>query len=103
MEPVKIQGTLPVPITILKDKKALHVREVEMSALTVEQSLRAQVALTDGQFVGIGELAACTVLVDAEGGQHALAYAQLAGSSRQNWEYLQGLKAELDAKERAAI
>lgn len=102
MEPVKIQGTLPVPIVILKDRKAAPLREVELSALTVEQSLRAQTALKEGQFIGIGELAAQVVLVDASGERHALSYEQLAATSRQNWEYLQALRAELDAKERAA-
>lgn len=98
MEKVTVHGVLPVPI-YRPDGAAL--REVRLSALTVEQSLKAQMALREGQFIGIGELAAQTVLLDGDGA-HPLTYELLAGSSRQNWEYLQALRAELDAKERAA-
>lgn len=102
MESIAITGSLPVPIVILKDKKACPLVRVELSALTVEQSLRAQSTLKDGQFIGIGELAAQMTLLDDDGGRHAVSYEQLATTSRQNWDTLQMLRVELDAKERAA-
>jgi hypothetical protein len=96
---VLIDGMLPVAMVI----DGVSMSKVQMTAMTVEESLLAASKLKDGQFVVIGELTSMTVLVGEDGLSVPISYELLAGSSRQNYDYLIGLKDDLAAKERQPV
>ena len=96
-----IKGELPVAITILDGQTPVRLKQVIMQQLTVGQSMKTQSDLKADQWVGVGELAAMTHLVDESGKSYPLTYEALESSSRQNLGYLDNLRTQLDAKEQA--
>lgn len=101
MERTKIEGTLPVAIHLVVEQQPLKLKKVVMTQLSGIDSIQAQIALNEGQYIPIGELAFMTSLVDAEGKEHKLTYEALGHSSRMNYDYLKELRDQLDAKEKA--
>lgn len=98
---IAIKGELPVAITVLDGQKPLRLKQVVMQQLTIGQSLRAQSTLKANQFILIGELSSMITLVDDDGKEHTVSYEALESSSRQNLDYLNGLRVEMDVKEQA--
>lgn len=96
-----INGELPVAITILDGQTPVRLKQINMQQLTVGESMQVQSKLKEGQWVGLGELAAMVHLVDESGKSYPLTYEALESSSRQNLGYLDGLRTQLDAKEQA--
>lgn len=101
MEGLKIDGTLPVALTVLDGQTTIKSKKVIMQQMTSIEYLQAQASIKTGQFIAIADLAAMTKLVDKDGKEHALTYDIVGHSSRANLDYLNDLKAQLDAKERA--
>jgi hypothetical protein len=101
MEMLTIDGELPVAMTVLDGQKPLKLKKMVMQQLTVGQSIKSQATLRADQFIVVGELAAMTQLIDEHGKLYPLSYDALESSSRQNFDYLAGLRGELDAKEQA--
>lgn len=101
MDGLKINGTLPVTLTVLDGQTTIKSKKVIMQQMTAIEYLQAQASLDAGQFIVISDLAAMTKLIDNDGKEHALTYDMLGNSSRANLDYLNDLKAQLDAKERA--
>ncbi len=99
MTAISVQGALPVPIKV----NGVPLTKITMSALTVEESLAAVSTLTEGQYVAIGEL--CSMLSFGHDDDTAtpVTYEQLAKSSKQNMDYLQSKRLELEKKERLAV
>lgn len=98
---MQITGTLPIALTILKDDEAVKLKSVVMRPLTVGTALDAQAKLGEKDYVVIAEYAQMTKLVDETGTEHDISYALLRDTSKQNFDYLTTLKADLDAKEAA--
>lgn len=101
MDELKLTGELPIAITVLDGQNPLRLKQVVMRPITIGQSLRAQSALKANQFILIGELSSMITLVDDDGKEHAVSYEALESSSRQNLDYLNGLRVEMDVKEQA--
>lgn len=101
MDGLKIDGTLPVALTVLDGQTAIKSKKVIMRQMTSIEYLQAQASIETGQFIAIADLAAMTKLIDKDGKEHALTYDIVGHSSRANLDYLNDLKAQLDAKERA--
>ena len=101
MELPNITGELPVAITILEGQHPLRLKQVSMRQITVGQSLKVQSDLKTNQWVAVGEIAAMVHLVDESGTTYPLTYEALESSSRQNLDYLNGLRVEMDVKEQA--
>lgn len=97
-----LTGTLPVPMNVLDGQQALKIAKVELVQLNVSDSLSVLAKLQPDQFVAVGEMAAMMELIDVNGKRHEVTYEMLSSTSRQNWDYLQQLRGELDAKEREA-
>ena len=96
---MKVIGTLPVAIAILIASEAIKIKSVVMRPLTVGQALDSQSGLGTTDYVVIAEYAQMTKLVDDTGAEHDISYAMMRDTSKQNFDYLTTLKAELDAKE----
>lgn len=102
MEKISIDDTLPVPITILVDDEQIKCRKFVMSSMTAVEYVQAQAKITGLQYISISDVVAMTKLVDDEGHQHELAYADIAEGSHFNLIHLTETKAELEAKVKAA-
>ena len=98
---IAIKGELPVAITVLDGQKPLRLKQVVMQQITIGQSLKAQSGLKASQFILIGELSSMITLVDDDGKEHTVSYEALESSSRQNLDYLNSLRVEMDVKEQA--
>lgn len=101
MDGLKIDGTLPVALTVLDGQTTIKSKKVIMQQMTSIGYLQAQASIEPGQFIAIADLAAMTKLIDKDGKEYALTYDIVGHSSRANLDYLNDLKAQLDAKERA--
>jgi len=99
---IKVEGTLPVAITLLVGQKTVKTKQVVMRQLTVGEYLAQQATLTEGAYLAPAELAAMTKLVDEDAVEHQLTYEALINSSKSNYDKLSLLKAQLEAKEAAA-
>ncbi|MBK0063970.1 MULTISPECIES: hypothetical protein [unclassified Acinetobacter] len=98
---IQVEGTLPVAIPVVIEHAATKLRKIVMRQMTAIEYLQAQTGIKEGQFIAIADLSAMTKLVDEVGTVHEMTYEMLGNSSRSNLEYLQGKRAELDAKEAA--
>jgi hypothetical protein len=96
-----VEGTLPVAVKVLAGQETLKLKKVRLEALTVEQALKVQSGLKSDQYVGLAELSAQVTLIDENGDEYALDYDLLMSTTKQNLDYLTGLKVQLDAKEQA--
>lgn len=98
---MQVTGKLPIALTVLKDNQAVKIKSVVMRPLTLGQALDSQAGLGAKDYVVIAEYAQMTKLIDDEGVEHDISYAMLRDTSKQNFDSLTSLKAELDAKEAA--
>lgn len=100
---ISVDGILPVGIKLVVGNENLVLQAVRLQAITGRASLAAQVAAQPGELPEVVKMCARLQLL-AEDGETAypVTYAQLVDSSDQNLDYLFELKAQLDAKERAA-
>ena len=98
---IKVEGTLPVAITLLVGQKTIKTKQVVMRQLTVGEFMEHQASLKAGTFIAPAELAAMTKLVDEDAVEHQLTYDTLINTSKSNYDKLSLLKLELEAKEAA--
>ncbi|WP_336033398.1 hypothetical protein [Acinetobacter bereziniae] len=98
---IQIEGTLPVAIKALDGQTEISSKNIVMRQMTVIEYIQAQGNIKEGQFIAIADLAAMIKLVDEHGVEHTVTYDMLGHSSRANFDYLQSLRIELDAKETA--
>ena len=95
---LSVLGKLPVPITILKNNKAVACTQVQVSDLTTLELFKARQQAKDGEFWLLYEMAAKTELIDPDGAFHTLTYEQLTQCSSANFKALEALEFDLTLK-----
>lgn len=100
MDQIKVEGTLPVALKKLVGQTTIESKKIVMTQMTAIEYMQAQAAMKDGQYIGIADLAAMTKLVD-DGSEYEISYDMLGYSSKANLDYLNTLKTQLEAKEKA--
>lgn len=98
MQRTQITGTLPIPIVLVHEQQTLRLNSIRLSQLNAIEAIEA---VKPGEYIEIAELAKMTTLLDENGKEYTLSYADLAYSSRRNLQYLRDLRADLDVKEDA--
>lgn len=101
MDQIKVEGALPVALKKLVGQTTIESKKIVMTQMTAIEYMQAQAAMKDGQYIGIADLAAMTKLVDDEGAEYEISYDMLGYSSKANLDYLNTLKIQLEAKEKA--
>ncbi|RSN77893.1 hypothetical protein [Acinetobacter haemolyticus] len=96
-----VEGQLPVAIKVLDGQTELRLKKFEMTTLDVEGLLELHSRLESNQYTKIAEMCEQVKLIDDNGNAHTLLYESLMKSSKQNLEYLNAKRDELELKEQA--
>ncbi|AZN69309.1 hypothetical protein DX910_14675 [Acinetobacter haemolyticus] len=96
-----VEGQLPVAIKVLSGQTELKLKKFEMTTLDVEGLLELHSRLKPEQYTKIAEMCEQVKLIDDDGNAHDLLYESLMKSSKQNLEYLNAKRDELEVKEQA--
>lgn len=101
MDLIKVKGELPVVLKKLVGQTSIESKKIVMTQLTAIEYYQSQASMKEGQWIGIADLVAMIKLVDDDGTEHDVSYDMLGHSSKANIDYLNNLKSQLEAKEKA--
>ncbi|OTG68312.1 hypothetical protein B9T25_06420 [Acinetobacter sp. ANC 4470] len=101
MDQIKVEGELPVALKKLVGQTTIESKKIVMIQLTAIEYYQAQAGMKEGQWIGIADLVAMIKLIADDGAEHEISYDMLGHSSKANIDYLNTLKSQLEAKEKA--
>ncbi|OTG87700.1 hypothetical protein B9T31_04170 [Acinetobacter sp. ANC 4558] len=101
MDRIYVEGELPVALKLIVGQTEHAIKKVMMRQMTAIEYVQSQAALEPDCYIGIADVAAMTKLIDEDNHEHIITYDMLGNSSRSNLDYLNKLKNQLEAKEKA--